>query len=152
MTDDTDFFALPPPRSLSLSESLAERYKNLPPLPPSLRLGTPKEIGHQASERHKLSRRDNNNFAHYLADLKDDQKSLFGEKSGYRKKSLRHQMDLLDALFTYLAVNADWKRETPQAYNAALRAQKQFCDTIKTMAGLKKSTTPKTSSKPVQEE
>ncbi len=39
-------------------------------------------------------------------------------------------------------VNTDFKRETPQSYKAALRAQKQFCETIETMAFLKKSEFP----------
>lgn len=136
MIDDS-VFDVPPPKTRS--ELLRERYENRPPPPPAFRLGTPQEIGHHACERKKHSRHGVDNFADYLASLENDQKSLFNGNGGYSKKSLRNQMDLLDAMFTFLAVNADYKRETPQSYNAALRAQKQFCDTIKTMMILKKS-------------
>jgi hypothetical protein len=116
-----------------------------PPSPASLRLGSPKEIGSSACER-RVADRYNDSFASYLKNLQEEQKSLFTGNGGYQKKALYNQMDLLDALFTYLAVNADWKNETPQSYNAALRAQKQFCDTIKMMHALKKPAQTKNAS------
>ncbi len=118
--------------------------ENNNPSPPSLRLGSPKEIGSSAYER-RAAEDYVDTFARYLKNLQEEQKSLFNGNGGYKKKALHNQMDLLDALFTYLAVNADWKRETPQSYNAALRAQKQFCDTIKMMHVLKKPMSSKSS-------
>lgn len=147
MIDDSDF--LPPAGQRTgnpmFAEYLEEKRNPRPPPPPSLRSGTPKDIGHHAVERKRLSKSGIDNFSDYLANLQEDQKSLFSENKGYKKKSLHHQMDMLDAMFTYLLINADYKRETPQSYNAALRAQKQFCDTMKTMATLKKSTPPQKS-------
>jgi hypothetical protein len=136
MIDDNIPHTTPPKTS---SELLKERYENRPLPPPAFRLGTPQEIGHHACERKKVTGHRVDNFAEYLSSLQGDQKTLFDGNGGYSKKSLRNQMDLLDAMFKYLAVNADYKRETPQSYNAALRAQKQFCDTIKMMMTLKKS-------------
>lgn len=147
MIDDSIFDIPAPPRTHETPEALKQRYENRPKPPASLRSGNPKDIGHHAVERMRLGRRSVDNFSEYLADLQDDQKSLFSENKAYKKKSLRQQMDMLDAMFTYLLINADYKRETPQSYNAALRAQKQFCDTMKTMASLKKSITPQKSDK-----
>ena len=121
---------------------MTDENNNSPP--PSLRLGSPKDIGSSAYERRVADPYDDT-FASYLKNLQEEQKSLFTGQGGYKKKALHNQMDLLDALFTYLAVNADWKRETPQSYNAALRAQKQFCDTIKMMHVLKKPISSKSS-------
>lgn len=106
-----------------------------PPKPPSLRSGSPKEIAHTACERN-FNRREAESFGYYLKCLEDDQSSIY-QKKRPRQESLNQQMDILDALFTYMSVHADWKRESALSYSVALRAQKQFCSTLKEMKNLK---------------
>lgn len=103
------------------------------PQPPSRRCGTPKEIAAAAYAR---KGRYVESFAYYLKSLADDQSSIY-QKKRPRQETLNQQMDILDAMFTYLAIHADWTAESPLSYSAALRAQKQFCATLKDLKNLK---------------
>lgn len=105
-----------------------------PQKPASIRSGSPKEIAIAACNRKKPYQVDG--FAVYLKSLADDQSSMY-QKKRPRQETLNQQMDMLDAMFTYLAVHADWKEETPLSYSAALRAQKQFCSTLREIKNLK---------------
>ena len=104
-----------------------------PQKPASLRSGSPKEIAIAACNRKEYYVE---GFAYYLKSLADDQSSIY-QKKRPRQETLNQQMDMLDAMFTYLAVHADWKGETPLSYSAALRAQKQFCSTLREIKNLK---------------
>ena len=106
-----------------------------PPKPPSLRSGSPKEIADIACERNR-NRREAESFGFYLKCLEDNQSSIY-QKKRPRQETLNQQMDILDALFTYMSVHADWKPESALSYSVALRAQKQFCSTLKEMKNLK---------------
>ena len=105
------------------------------PRPASLRSGSPKEIANAAYMR-KVGHYDSESFASYLRSLADEQDSIY-QKKRPRQETLNQQMDLLDAMFTYLAVHADWKEDSSLSYSAALRAQKQFCATLKEIKNLK---------------
>ena len=127
----TDTSQTPPPQSADKKSTPPP----LPPKPPSLRSGTPKEIAMAAYGR-KTNNYGPESFASYLTYLSDDQSSIYKKKRP-RQETLNQQMDILDAMFTYLAIHADWKEETPLSYSAALRAQKQFCATLKDVKNLK---------------
>ena len=118
------------------------------PKPASVRSGSPKELAISVHNR-----RDGygvETFACYLQSLEDAQQSIY-QKKRPRQQSLDQQMDILDAMFTYLAIHADWKKESPLLYAAALRAQKQFCMTLRDVHKLKfpKPVKPSSSSPPV---
>ncbi len=113
-----------------------------PQKPASIRSGSPKEIAIAACNRKMPYRVEG--FAVYLKSLADDQNSMY-QKKRPRQETLNQQMDMLDAMFTYLAVHADWKDETPLSYSAALRAQKQFCSTLREIKNLKLPPSPTTS-------
>lgn len=112
-----------------------------PPKPASLRSGSPKDIAIAAYNRKKPYQVDS--FATYLKSLADDQSSIY-QKKRPRQEALNQQIDILDAMFTYMAVHADWKDESTQSYAVGLRAQKQFCATLREMHKLKlpKAPTP----------
>lgn len=100
---------------------------------PSIRSGDPKEIAAAAfSRRGKYVE----TFPNYLQSLADEQSSIYKKKRP-RQETLNQQLDILDAMFTYLAIHADWKSESHLAYSAALRSQKQFCATLKDLKNLK---------------
>lgn len=109
------------------------------PKPPSLRAGSPKDIAISACNRKSYH---TESFAHYLRSLEDSQQSIF-QKKRPRQETLNQQMDILDAMFTYMAVHADWTMESMQSYSVGLRAQKQFCATLKEMKNLKLPKAPK---------
>ncbi len=106
-----------------------------PPKPASLRSGSPKDIAATAHARHRNSF-SSESFANYLRSLADEQSSMY-QKKRPRQETLNQQMDMLDAMFTYMAVHADWKTECTQSYAVGLRAQKQFCSTLKEIKNLK---------------
>ena len=106
-----------------------------PQKPASIRSGSPKEIAIAACKRQANSY-GSECFASYLKSLADEQSSMY-QKKRPRQETLNQQMDMLDAMFTYLAVHADWKNESPLSYSAALRAQKQFCFTLREIKNLK---------------
>jgi hypothetical protein len=103
------------------------------PKPQSIRAGSPKDIAISACNRKNYHVE---SFAYYLRSLEDSQQSIY-QKKRPRQETLNQQMDILDAMFTYMAVHADWKSESVQSYSVGLRAQKQFCATLKEMKNLK---------------
>ena len=103
--------------------------------PPRLRTGPLKDIATAACIR-KKNVSYSESFAYYLQALEEAQQSIY-QKKRPRQETLNQQMDILDAMFTYLAVHADWKQETPLSYSTALRAQKQFCATLRDAHQLK---------------
>ena len=106
------------------------------PKPPSLRSGSPKDIAISACNRKNYHVE---SFAYYLRSLEDSQQSIY-QKKRPRQETLDQQMDILDAMFTYMAVHADWKTERMErmaTYSVGLRAQKQFCATLKEIKNLK---------------
>ena len=105
-----------------------------PTMPPSRRSGNLKDIATTACNRKQ--RYVTESFVRYLAELDDHQSSIY-QKKRPRQETLNQQIDVLDAMFTYLTIHADWKEDSPQYYSAALRAQKQFCATIKAIQDLK---------------
>lgn len=113
---------------------MTDKTPNPPtPKPPSIRAGSPKDIAISACNRKSYHIE---SFAYYLRSLEDSQQSIF-QKKRPRQETLDQQMDILDAMFTYMAVHADWKMESMQSYSVGLRAQKQFCATLKEMKNLK---------------
>lgn len=114
---------------------MTDKTPNPPiPKPPSIRVGSPKDIAISANNRKEKYYVEN--FASYLQSLEDSQQSIY-QKKRPRQETLNQQMDILDAMFTYMAVHADWKSESVQSYSVGLRAQKQFCATLKEMKNLK---------------
>lgn len=114
-----------------------------PAQPPSIRKGSPKDIAISAYNRKKPYYVES--FVSYLKSLEDDQQSIHQRKKP-RQETLDQQLDMLDAMFTYLSVHADWKGDSHLIYSAALRSQKQFCSTLREMHQLKFSKPAKSSS------
>ena len=127
MTDDT---TNKPPQTADTTTPPAKT-----PKPPSLRKGSPKEIAIAACNRKRPYYVEG--FASYLRSLEYAQQSIY-QKKRPRQETLDQQMDILDAMFTYLSIHADWKDEgSTLSYAAALRAQRQFCTTLRDVHKLK---------------
>lgn len=99
------------------------------PRPPSIRRGTPRDIASISCIRNK--NRHTESLASYLSALDDTQADLLQNKKTFSKDSLAHQLDMLDAMFTYLSIHADQRSESSLCYMTALRSQRQFCQTLK---------------------
>lgn len=115
-----------------------------PPPPSSLRMGDLKEMAEAASQRKQASYYVES-FPTYLKSLADDQTSMFKKKRP-KQETLNQHLDTLDAMFTYLSLHADWKGDNSHSYLMALRAQKQFCDTLKDLKNLQLPKRPKPTS------
>ena len=106
-----------------------------PAPPPSRRMGDLKEMAEAAYQRKEASYYVES-FPSYLRSFLDDQSSIFKKKRP-KQETLNQHLDTLDAMFTYLCIHADWKGKHSHSYLMALRAQRQFCMTLKDLKNLK---------------
>lgn len=125
---------------------MTDKYQrpNEPTAPSSRRTGDLKEMAEAAYQRRE-SLYYVDTFPAYLRSLIDDQTSIF-QKKRPKQETLNQHLDTLDAMFTYLALHADWKGQHSHSYLMALRAQKQFCGTLKDLQNLKLPKPPKATS------